>query len=69
MGGTAAWLTTHAARRSRTQSGINPTTRDMKRLADIACLLLVAGAFAAISHQAITQYEPTHSGNQNYVRR
>ena len=41
----------------------------MRRISDIACFLLVAAAFAAISHQAITHHEPTHSGNQNYVRR
>jgi hypothetical protein len=69
------WITVaapdpHAARRSRTQSGSTQTHGAMAdRLGNIACFLLVAAAFAAITHQALVQEVPTHSGNQEYVRR
>jgi hypothetical protein len=39
------------------------------RLSNIACFLLVAAAFAAVTHAGLTHHQPTHSGNQEYVRR
>jgi hypothetical protein len=58
------------ARRSRTQSGDHITHGAMiDRLSNIACFLLVAAAFAAVTHAGLTHHQPTHSGNQEYVRR
>lgn len=39
------------------------------RISNIACFLLVAAAFAAVTHAGLTHDVPTHSGTQEYVRR
>ena len=59
----------HAARRSRTQSGVHPTHEAMAdRINNIICFVIVAAAFAMIGIESSAHHKPTHSGTQEYVR-